>query len=590
VTTATRQFTLWRRALALPLVIALPPLLWVIDATHRASLTTLGRDQGIFQYVAWALRHGAVDYRDVRDVNGPLTHLIHVVMLALGGGDEHRFHVIDLVVTGATFAFAGACLPGVARRSPPALLERLGWAFAAWVVLSGQYLMYLYWDLAQRESFFDWFMLSGVALQLWAQRSLGGPVRHDESFANAMRRGWLLAVCGALLAIPWFGKPTYVIFSVVQVVAIALDRELSLTRRRALAIFAIGSLAGLLSQFAFLVAYGDVGAFVRIYLVDVPAMYRFMLPRTSVEILSLEWGGKTAALAFATGVAHIGLVIDGQMPRRTVSLALVPVAGIVSVIMQAKGFPYHFHPVTAALHLEWLLLVVWLWERFRATPRRRVFARMVPYLAGTALAVKIATYLTTSPHVQNLWILSKARDAAERSSHDYLVYFRDGDYFPWELRQTAAYLKAHTKPEDRVQIYGMDSYLLFLAERLSATPYIYVYDLNADAALGGSWLPDGPHPNAAQAAVIRRMRDEHERDMLTRVKKEPPAAFVFFDKSPLTSNGDSFADFSEHCPESAAWVREHYRETASFGEDHVWMRLDLAPSPDRHENEPKTPL
>src|SRR5438094_5118205 len=86
------------------LIIALPPLFWVVDATYRASLTTLGRDQGIFQYVAWAVRNGAVDYRDVRDVNGPLTHLVHMVFLALGAADEHRFRSLDLLVTGLGFA------------------------------------------------------------------------------------------------------------------------------------------------------------------------------------------------------------------------------------------------------------------------------------------------------------------------------------------------------------------------------------------------------------------------------------------------------------------------------------------------------
>ena len=63
-----------------------------------SSLTTLGRDQGIFQYVAYAIQKGAVDYRDVRDVNGPLTHLVHLIFLSLGGRDEHQFRLLDMVV------------------------------------------------------------------------------------------------------------------------------------------------------------------------------------------------------------------------------------------------------------------------------------------------------------------------------------------------------------------------------------------------------------------------------------------------------------------------------------------------------------
>ncbi|HEX3770652.1 MAG TPA: hypothetical protein VHV30_07305, partial [Polyangiaceae bacterium] len=96
------------RALLVPMVLAVPPLFWVVVATVRASLTPLGRDQGIFQYEAWAMRLGQVAYRDIRDVNGPLTPLVHVLFLALGGADDHRFHALDLVVTGATFAVAGA--------------------------------------------------------------------------------------------------------------------------------------------------------------------------------------------------------------------------------------------------------------------------------------------------------------------------------------------------------------------------------------------------------------------------------------------------------------------------------------------------
>src|SRR5215471_4957422 len=120
------------RALAAPLLLALPPLFWVADATRRASYTTLGRDQGIFQYIAWAIGRGERDYRDIRDVNGPLTHLVHRLFLLFGGADEHRFHVLDLVVTGATFAAVGLCLPGWRGRARVQLPERLAWALAAW--------------------------------------------------------------------------------------------------------------------------------------------------------------------------------------------------------------------------------------------------------------------------------------------------------------------------------------------------------------------------------------------------------------------------------------------------------------------------
>lgn len=568
------------RALVFPLVIALPPLAWVVDATHRASLTTLGRDQGIFQYVAWAIENGAVDYRDVRDVNGPLTHLIHYVFLRMGGWDEHRFRTLDFAVSGFTFALFGWCLPGILKKTRVLVSERIGWAFAAWVVLSAQLLQYLWWDLAQRESFFDWFVLSAVGVQLVAQRDLA-----KEDSRNARI---LIGLAGALSAIPWLGKPTYALFSFGQLAALLVDGSSKLPRKRAFALFAIGGVLGALVPLTFLFLFGDARAFFHIYFVDVPAMYRFMMPRSPAEILSLEWGGTTAVLSLATSALVLALVWDGQIPRRFVSIALLPLSGLGSVIAQAKGFPYHFHPVTLGLSAEWLLLVAWLVERFRAAPRARTFARLVPFLAAMSLAIKVGVNMQGSPHIQDIWILGKAGDAETRESHDYLIYFTNTDFFPWDLRETAAYLRSHTSDKDRVQVYGMDAYVLFLARRMSATPYIYAYDLNSDAAIGGSWMPHGLRPNPQQAEKIREIVASHDHDMRQKLEASPPAAFVFFDGAPLTSEDDAFIDFADHCPESAPWMREHYRFAAKFGHDQVWLRTDLAESvaasPNRNED------
>jgi hypothetical protein len=143
------------------------------------------------------------------------------------------------------------------------------------------------------------------------------------------------------------------------------------------------------------------------------------------------------------------------------------------------------------------------------------------------------------------------------------------------MRQAAAYLREHTKPDDRVQIYGMDPYLLFLAQRLSATPYIYAYDLDVDAALAGG---TGAVPDDEQSERIRAIRDAHEADLVTRLEARPPAAFVFLDQSPLLSEADAWDDFEGHCARAAPWVKAHYRESARFGHDHVWLRIDLAPA------------
>jgi hypothetical protein len=553
------------RATLVPIVLAAPPLLWVVLATERASLTTLGRDQGIFQYVAWALRRGAVDYRDVRDVNGPLTHLVHVVFLVLGGADEHRFRVLDLCVTGLTFAVAGACVAGIGAKREPGLAARLAWALAGWVVLSGQYLRYGYWDLAQRESFFDWFLLPAVALQMVAQspsRALGTRAR--------LR---LFAAAGALSLVPWFGKPTYAVFTVFQVSALLADRGLAVPRRRAFGAFAIGAAAGALVPLAFLLAYGDVAAYLRVQLADVPAMYRFIWPRAAADIFSNPWCATQAVFALGGAVVLLGLVALGEMPLSVLAAALLPVGGLASVVVQAKGFPYHFHPVTAGVALQWLVFVAWLEGRTRTARRQMALLRLVPLAAAGVVALRVATALEDSPHIRATWLSWGASTAQARDTAEYFAHFPEPDFFPWEMRQAAAFLRETTGEGDTVQTYGMDPYLLFLAGRTSATPYIYAYDLDADAALGGG---TGGHPDDAQAARIRALRDEHETEMLKGLVTHPPAAFVFFDRSPLISRSDAFEDFEEHCARSAVWVRERYVHAEQFGHDDVWLRRDLA--------------
>jgi hypothetical protein len=561
------------RSLAVPLAIVLPPLLWVTEATRRASFTTLGRDQGIFQYIAWALEHGSVDYRDVRDVNGPLTHFVHLVFLALGGADEHRFRTLDLAITGATFALVGACAPGLRTSRSPARLERVAWALAGWVVLSGQYLLYGYWDAAQRESFFDWFMLPSISLQLVAH----------AGWRRAQRQARLLGLAGGLSVIPWFGKPTYALFTLLQLATIALDDRLHVSRKKALVAFCLGAAAGAATQVGFLVFYGDLAAYAHIQWFDIPTMYRFIWPRAAVDIFSEPWRATQATFAMVGSVVFFALFALGEMPRRVLAVTFAPVCALVGVVVQAKGFPYHFHPVTATVHLQWLVFAAWMAERTRVAARKWAIVRLAPIGVSMVLALRIATAMQDSPYIRAVWLLW-ASDPGWRGTREYFARFPEHDFFPFELRQAADYLRQNTDPTDRVQTYGMDPYVMFLAKRLSATPYIYAYDLNVDAALAGG---TGARPSEAQQARIRAMRDANETDMLARLKANPPAAFVFIDGSPLLSDTEAWSDFEEHCSAAAPWVRARYRETASFGHDHIWLRIErLKGKEDPTEHEP----
>jgi hypothetical protein len=559
-----------RRVLA-PLVVTLVPLFWVVDATKRASLTTLGRDQGIFQYIAWAVMRGDVDYRDVRDVNGPLVHMIHLAMLRLGGGDEHRFHVLELTVTGVTFAIVGALVPGLVSRGRITWLERAAWALAAWVVLSAQYHLYLYWNQAQRESFCDWFLLPSLALQV---------ARPAATARGARMR---VVAIAALSVVTWFGKPSFALFTAAQLGVMVVDREIRASRFEIVTRFALGGLIGAAGPVLYVLVCGDVGAFVRITFVDVPTIYRFIWAKSVQEILGDEGPLSVTTVGLAVSALLAGLVVMRELPRRVLALALAPPCALAGALAQHKGFGYHFHPLTATTHAGLLVVVAMLWERFRAAPRQRPLGRYVALSAAAALALHEAAAMKDSPHTRNVWILAGGETAEKRSQEEYFDTFKSHDFFPWALRQGAAYLARVTSPDARVQEYGMDPYLLFLAKRRSATPYIYAYDLDDDAALDGGW---SNRPDERQSARIHAARDAHERDMLERLRAAPPEAFVFVDQAPLMAYPDAWEDFRHCCSAAATWVALHYHPARSFGEVHVWLRDDM-PVPDVETGLPK---
>ena len=167
---------------------------------------------------------------------------------------------------------------------------------------------------------------------------------------------------------------------------------------------------------------------------------------------------------------------------------------------------------------------------------------------------------------------ARERTPEALASEAHLEPFVRIDFFPRDLVTAADFLARNTREDERVQAYGMDAYLLFLARRRSATPIIYAYDLNVDAALAGAAVFGGQPPTPAQRARIKAMRDAHEAEMLASMRRRPPAAFVFHDDSPLMSSRDAVKDFEAHCPETMAWVAANYAPTADFGRIHVWMR------------------
>jgi len=165
-------------------------------------------------------------------------------------------------------------------------------------------------------------------------------------------------------------------------------------------------------------------------------------------------------------------------------------------------------------------------------------------------------------------------DAGEDlESSERMAYFDRVDFFPHQFREAAALLAEQAKPDERVAMYSMDAYILFLARRKSATPYIYAYDLNTDWPLIGAYDEGGPHPTEAQKAVIRVMRDEHIADFTKRIKEGRPPVWLIVSLSPLMTNPSGERDLELHCAEAAEYLHEEYSDLGGYPAA-VWVKRE----------------
>ena len=444
--------------------------LWVADATsERASLHgARARPGDLPVHRLGCLAGGERDYRDVRDVNGPLTHIVHLVFLALGGARRaplprarprrdgrdvrrrrarvSRGHALAGAVTARRAGGLGARGVGRAQRAVPAL--------------------HLLGPRAARE-----------LLRLVPASERGPAARRAGADAAARRRRARAAAAARRrrarsASIACFGKPT---LRALHDRA-ALHARSSTTRRarpRARAarhVRARVAARGRSSQLSYLLVFGDLGAFLRDRRSSTCRRCTASSGRaTSAEILALPGNAPTIGYALVTSAIVVGLDRStARCPGARSRSALTPrLRRRQRSSRRRRDFPYHFHPVTAGLSFQWLLLVAWLAERCRvaaAEEPRTPRARSPP---PPSLALRIATTLSKlSAHRSGLWILGEGHDPrGPRERASTLVYFQTADFFPWEMRQAAAYLREHTAPDRSRQAYGMDPYVLFLAER-----------------------------------------------------------------------------------------------------------------------------
>ena len=581
LTRALRDSRIRSRA-ALALIAGVVGLLaWpTLRAFFHLSYAAVGRDTGIYQFVAWAMLRGQRPYLDLRENNGPLIYLIHLFAVRFGGESEHFLRALDVLLQSVAYAFAGFVAgsswsaQGRAGRAEQALRRVLFGAFGV-VVLASQYLVYDWWATAQRESTYNAVLLVGLSLQLSVHQRAAR--RNDPGFDR--KDAALLIASGGLVAATWFGKPTYVACSVAQAGCLLVDPKLSGFRQRCCAWLGVGSVAMASAFLAFMVATCDLTAFVRIVLIEAP---RYYVPIWRQTLFGTYFLGHNAPL-LNQGLITLALfgfaLAKRWLPRGILIAGLPLIFGLLTFFGQRKGFYYHLHPVTCGAYWLWVVVGGYLYDQLsssRSTRTMPASAIALVMLCG-ACAYQGFGNITMSTFYNPSWMPSAIRPES-RDTREFYAQFEARDFEGYNMRRAAEFLMRNTGPAETVQTYGLEPYLLFLAQRKTATPFIYLYDLNMTPALAGG---PGGAPSAEEASEIRRLQNRNARDLAEGLRARPPGAFVLIDHAPMAYAPDALVDFQAQCPDAARWMVDHYAESAKFGSFRVFLPKTRQPETTR---------
>ena len=511
----------------------------------------LARDPAQFQYVAWAISRGSVDYRDLHDMNAPLSHAVHWLFMHLGGLDDGRFRRVELFTLVTTVGLAGYLLP----RRAPAVSARLVAALCVASAVVAEYLRTFPWHLSQRDGFAVWFVLPATAL---TARALGPGV------SAAWRRNALLGA-GALVGLATTLKPYFGLMGVPLLVG-ALACLPRGHRLSGLLHLVVGGVLGTLPALLFLLVFGSVGDYLREGFVHGPLFYKGLYDRPLREIFldpnePFHWM-RAGAASTVLGLALVGLRF---LRASDLPIILAPATAVGVVLLQHKGFDYHLHVTVGATLLLWAQALLTAVER----APRKVLPALSVGLVGAGLAAWSVSLQPTSA------LLLPTCLAYERIADGNIDALPPGpglgipDYFPVELRRGAAWLRANTPTDARVFVYGHDVPVLLYARRRPATALISSVSID----LAGLLLPAGR--NGLEPARVRGLEAMQRRnvgDALARLRREPAAACVLIDRSPWMTEPTALADLQRHAPALAAVVTSGYVEAEAFGPVHVWRR------------------
>jgi len=494
----------------------------------------MGRDQGIFAWVAEVIAEGGLPYTDAWEVKGPATFLPYVLAHFALGRNQWGIRLLDAIL----FATAGL----VCWRSLVSLGARAGavlapWLFGAWYWQLG------YWHTAQADGWMAFLLLVVLSILCsdgWAKSTFAG------------------VGLGALVGIGTLLKPIFGVYFVLPILLtpwaprgrgeaswwrwpISVVVGFLLTIGVGLLWLSVGGASGemLKIQFGF-TSFVHQGAHSYSISEHLGFLFRFATRAEYVAAIPLVWIGLTS------------------LWRRNRRLAGINVAAIILTVailaLQSKYWLYHLTPLLAPLTILLGIGAGATQCAFRDQSNRvgsvdSSFRQLTHALIAVIIVVNMAA----------LWpsVAQAGRTlTGQISQAEYSRWFDryQDDFSVTDISAVSLFLRERTEKEDTVQVWAFDPLINYLSGRLSPSRFGYLYPL-----VGGDRNP---------------FQTGWRREFMHVLRAEPPAYVVVgrADGNDLMSK--TSLEYLEDFPEFQSYLLEGYRVEGEVGRYMILRRKD----------------
>lgn len=507
-----------------------------------------GRDQGIYTVVARSVVEGKMPYRDAWDFKPPGIFLVYAFARLFFGNAQWGIRVVEAL--GLVLTSFGLVT-----------LTRRFWGDGRIGVIASVIMVLVhtqldFWHTAQPESF-------GGMLTIVALLCLPAPPS-EGSLYPARWHSWFSA--GAIFGFTFLLKPPLVggIAAIVLLpawYAYAAKADAPLVERLESAVrnaikpalwTGLGTACPILLCLLWFMAKGALRDLYQVLFVFTP--HYTALGWQGATVTGMTYFAFTEWLQQYGSVPTVGILLAlafGAKPKETPLLVvLVSILGVqlVGVAMQGKFFPYHYGACWPLTGMIAALGYRGLWEKMRSYGRGgiAVFYALVVLimLCRTATKDTVDSFLVRTK--KRLTIL--AGGFSDQKTLDTLASVADID--TGAIRSVALKLRDTVPPNRSIFLWGFEPAMYDIAERRSASRYIY------DVAQRVTWA-----------------KEEHRNVLMQDLRKDPPAAIVLehWDVIPMvTGDGIDSADTLRDFHELRTFLEEHYALESKGGKFDIY--------------------